>query len=529
MRIYTAPMLCMDTVPNAPAQRENQSPCFHRLSSRAVSGSEAALTDFPKKLKGVNRMAIHYVANIRHITCRSKSGKRRSPMSDIAYNSGQVLKDSVTGRQHSRPHTDGTQIIATDIVSADIDCKYGDPTVDSSIRRFQMYNELASLNISLSERIYAKTEVALANQFTSEQAKTVAKELALTLSKYLQRPVDYSIHMKPANGKTPANNHVHFAWPERKFQNGKWFAKSVSYYVDTNGKIIYDKHYKDKDGNDIRRPRIIKGTPEDKKYEKDESGNYIHQVRDAKGRRKWSMTNVEGLTPKDVKWIHQEVDRIINMYLDRFHIDDRVQRNDQRITDALKKAGLTPVHIGYKDAKLKSADYQEKVRHNARSNRYKQALTQNLTYQDIAEHNLQMAESAEQEADTQAVHAGLNRLAEEISVNLATTDYQDAVKDYVESELLPEEIFVENAVSELDKQYLTARRQTIYTATRFLQSEERSCLHRHSACGTGHPQNRAIGLNAKRAGDTKVTANQQKYYRTAFRQNQKICRQKHLD
>ncbi len=439
-------------------------------------------------------MAIHYVGNIRHITCQTKAGKRRSPMSDIAYNSGQTLTDTATGRKHCRPHTDGTVIIATDIVSADPKCKYGDRSVPSAQRREQMYNELVSLNKKQSERVYMKTEIALPNSFTDKQLVEASEAIALSLSQKFQRPFDFSVHKKAKTRKKPANNHIHISAPERKHKNGQWAEKSVSYYVSMDGDIIFDKQYKDVNGNDIRRPRIVKGTPQGHELDKDANGNYKYQVRDKKGRRKWAMSNVEGLTPADVRWIHNEVDRINNMILAKYHIADSIQRNDPRVTKALKDLGMAPQKIGYKDAKEQGQEYQEKTAHNDRSKKYRDILTENFTQQDIAEHNLRTAESAEQEADSQTVHAGLNRLAEEISVNLATTDYQDAVKDYVESELLPEEIFVENAVSELDKQYLTARRQTIYTATRFLQSEEKSAEQdiRKIAPSVSTPRERAI-------------------------------------
>ena len=102
-------------------------------------------------------MAYHYLGDIQHVTCQTASGQRRSPLSDISYNSGQELKDEYTGRVHHRQHTDGTDIVATDIVSADTRCPYGDTSVSSARRREQMYNELYQLNRVNSERIYWKS------------------------------------------------------------------------------------------------------------------------------------------------------------------------------------------------------------------------------------------------------------------------------------------------------------------------------------------------------------------------------------
>lgn len=439
-------------------------------------------------------MAIHYVANIRHITCQSRSGKRRSPMSDIAYNSGQALTDSVTGKRHSRPHTDGTIILATDVVSADPNCPYGNRSVPSSTRREKMYNELTAMNKSIGERVYAKTEIALPNSLDDRQLIEAAEAISLSLSIHLQRPVDFSIHKKPSNGKRTANHHMHVSWPERRHQNGKWTAKSVSYYVNMDGSINYDKVYKDESGHDVRRPRISKDAPPGKEYDKDDSGNYIYQLRDSKGRRKWSMTNVEGLTTSDVEWIHAEVDRINNMILNKYNIPDRIIRNDTRVTQSLKAAGMLPLHIGYKDNKTKSTDYQAKIAHNRFSGRLRDALAHNYAKQDAVELNRQKAESAERAADSQVLHTLFDVTNAQMSENLSSHEYQHAVRDYITDELKPEEVFVKNAMQELDSRYLSPRRKVMQTALQILSAETTSAeedIRKFETC-ISTPKDRAI-------------------------------------
>ncbi|MBR1494422.1 MAG: MobA/MobL family protein [Acidaminococcaceae bacterium] len=408
-------------------------------------------------------MAIHYLGDIRHVTCQTASGHRRSPMIDIAYNSGQVLTDTTTGRQHSRPHRDGTVILATDIVSADENCPYGDTSVPSAQRREKMYNELYSLNKNNSERVYAKTELGLPDSYTDEQAVIVAKATALSFSKRLGIPMDFSVHKKRVSKRNPHKNlHVHLAFAERKWEYDHWGAKSVSYYIDMDGNILYDKQYKDENGNDIRKPRIKKDAPESEKYKRDSDGHYIYQVRDKKGRRKWCMVQTEGLSPADLTWMHEEVDRINNHYLSLFNIPDRVQRNDKRVTKKLKELDMQPVHIGRKDFQERNENYAQKIAWNKKANFYRDALTDIYkTHNKLAELETKM-DKEEKESAENLLAATEKFSIEKQAMDSAKLDYQSALTDYVE-ELHPQEIFVQNGLNILGEYF--GQREKILTET----------------------------------------------------------------
>ena len=406
-------------------------------------------------------MAIHYISDIRHITCLTTKGRRRSPVQDIAYNSGQTLTDLSTGRTHHRAHTDGTKIIDTDIVSFDPTCKYADDSVPSNVRREQMYDELYRLNkCNNAEQIYAKMVAGLPNSANERQCRIIARAMALALSKKLGRPVDYSVHFK--NG----NNHVHFVWSERAYAKGKWKAKSISYYIDRNGNPIFDKKYKDQDGNDIRAPRTIK--KEAPIYETDPNTGKtvcINQVRDSKGRRKWKMTDTAKIKKEDVSWIHNEMDNIINQHLSLFNIPDRVKRNDRRVTEKLKEFDMVPVHIGRKDYQAKNESYEQKIARNKKSTLYRDTLTEIYkTHDKLAEFETKM-DKEEKESAENLLAATEKTSTEKQTMDNAKLDYQSALADYVE-ELRPQEIFVQTGISLLNG-YMT-QREKILTETAYI-------------------------------------------------------------
>ena len=351
-------------------------------------------------------MAIHYMGDIIHMTCQTEKGFRRSPMSDISYNCGEELTDEFTGRTHNRQHYDGTQIIDSDIVSADESCIYGNSSISSAERRNMMYNDLYRLNKKDSERIYWKTEIALPNNMTDEQLQETAREISLSFSQYLHRPVDYSIHKKPAKKTKPGNNHVHIAVPERAFDNGKWGGKSTSYYIDRKGNLIYDKIYKDEKGNDIRKPCTVDNKDPIYAINPKTGLEYcVNQRKDKNGRLQWKDKDINALGKSDLKWMHNEIDRIQNLVLERHKINDKVKRNDVRTTKELKEAGIKAQHIGKRDMEKKGDSYQEKMMLNRRYDFFKS------TFDDI----------------------------------------DAAVTDYIENELRPEEIFVQSSVSEFNK------------------------------------------------------------------------------
>ena len=397
-------------------------------------------------------MAIHYMGDINHMTCQTEKGLRRSPLSDISYNSGQKLTDEFTGRIHNRQHHDGTQIIDTDIVSADASCKYGDSSIESDKRRNMMYNDLYRLNKKNSERIYWKTEIALSNELNDEQLKEAAREIALSFSAYLRRPIDYSIHKKPKTKWKAANNHIHLAAPERTYENGIWGSKSTSYYIDRKGNLIFDRNYKDEKGNDIRKPCTIRNAEPVYKTDPKTGIEYcVNQRRDKQGRLQWKDKDINALGKSDLKWMHNEIDRIQNLVLERHKINDKVKRNDVRTTKELKEAGIKAQHIGKRDMEKKGDSYQEKMMLNRRYDFFKSTFDAKYAELDEAEQRFAAAELAEERTEENC-----NAIAAEKALSIKEkenlqSDIDAAVTDYIENELRPEEIFVQSSVSEFNK------------------------------------------------------------------------------
>ena len=397
-------------------------------------------------------MALHYLGDIKHMTCQTEKGYRRSPMSDISYNSGQALTDNYNNHTYHRKHYDGTQIIDTDIVSTDKSCTYADNSILSAERRCMMYNDLYRLNKNNTERVYWKTEIALPNGLTDEQLREVSREIALSFSDHFHRPIDYSIHKKPATKKKPANNHIHLASPERTYDNGKWGGKSTSFYIDRNGNPIYDKVYKDANGNDIRKPCTIDNAKPVYSINPKTGLEYcVNQRKDKNGRLRWKDRDINALHSEDLKWMHNEIDRIQNMVLARYGMDDRIQRNDKRTTEELQKAGIKAQHIGKRDAETKGESYQEKLQINQQYEFFKNTFNSAYAKLDAAEHALATAERDESAAikEHNSVVADIAKANEE-TVRLQS-EFGAAVIDYVESELQPEEIYVQHSVAEYTK------------------------------------------------------------------------------
>lgn len=404
-------------------------------------------------------MAIHYLGDIKHMTCQTENGQRRSPLSDISYNSGQKLTDEFTGRIHNRQHHDGTQIIDTDIVSADASCKYGDSSIKSYKRRNMMYNDLYRLNKKNSERIYWKTEIALSNELNDEQLKEAAREIALSFSAYLRRPIDYSIHKKPKTKWKAANNHIHLAAPERTYEKGIWGSKSTSYYIDRKGNLIFDRNYKDEKGNDIRKPCTIRNAEPVYKTDPKTGTEYCaNQRRDKQGRLQWKDKDINALDKSDLKWMHNEIDRIQNLVLERHKINDKVKRNDIRTTKELKEAGIKAQHIGKRDMEKRGVSYQEKMMLNRQYEFFKNTFDSKYAELDAAERKLAAAELAEARAEEKC-----NAIATEKAQSIKERDdlqsnIDAAVTDYVENELKPEEVFVKSSISEFNKAVYLAKK-----------------------------------------------------------------------
>lgn len=404
-------------------------------------------------------MAIHYLGNIKHMTCQTAKGYRRSPMSDISYNSGQELTDDYNNHTYHRKHYDGTQIIDTDIVSADKSCIYADTSIPSEKRRCMMYNDLYNLNKHNDERIYWKTEIALPNNLTDEQLREISREIALSFSDHFRRPIDYSIHAKPATKNKPANNHMHLASPERIYDNGKWGGKSTSYYIDKQGNLIYDKNYKDANGNDIRKPRTI-GNAEPVEAINPNTGlkYYVNQRKDGKGRLQWKKTDINALDKDALQWMHNEIDRIQNKALVRYGIDDRIQRNDKRTTHELQQAGIKAQHIGKRDMEKQGESYQEKLQLNQQYEFFKNTFNATFAKLDNAERELAVAEKDEALAEKNYAAAVTEKNKFANKKDILQSEFNAAVIDYVENDLQPEEIYVQHSVAEFNKSVELARK-----------------------------------------------------------------------
>ncbi len=397
-------------------------------------------------------MALHYMGNVKHITCQTSKGHRRSPVLDISYNCGEPLKDLDNGKTYYRKHTDGTIILYSDIVCADDTCEYGHNKTTVKERREKMYNDLYNLTKNNSERIYWTAPIALPNSFNDAQMQEAAREIALEISKFLNRPVDYSIHKKPATKRKQANNHIHIAVPEWKWTKGKWGAKGVWLYVNKDGSINYTKQYKDADGNDIRIPYTIDDA--EPVYETDPKTGHlvcINQKKDTKGRKQWKMVNIEGLTPDKLKELHNIIDKVNNHILEKYQINDRIKRNNPKTKEILNKAGIEQVHIGKRDAEKQGKSYQEKIYQNKKYDLYRNMIDESLQKQDIAQEYLETVSEKELQADIEKneINEALVKNRQEIATLEAET--ADAIDDYIQNELKPEEKFVSAAMNEYKK------------------------------------------------------------------------------
>lgn len=146
------------------------------------------------------KQPIHY-ANVKHRTCSTAKGQRRSPVIGPAYESNMPLLDRTTGRMLYRKHTDGTDVIYNEIFSADPNCKYGHKSVSVQSRRTELWNDLYAENKNDKEKIAAYGEIAIPNNISNEEMIELAQRLGNYFSTTFKRPVDLSIHKK--TGKQP--------------------------------------------------------------------------------------------------------------------------------------------------------------------------------------------------------------------------------------------------------------------------------------------------------------------------------------
>ena len=368
-------------------------------------------------------MAIHYVSPVGHATCESKSGNRRSPMIGPSYDADQQLLDEATGRTIYRHHTDGTVIWDTDIVSADKNCPYGDRSVPSQERRQAMYNDLYRRLKKKSHRIRAFFHVALPNSFTMEQAIECAERMAYSFSKKLSRPVEYSIHHKKGN------LHIHFGMPEWEWTNGNWKELKVeSHYIDKQGNPIYGKNFLDENGNDIRVPY------------KDENGN---QKRGKKNDLLWKRKYFQTFDKDRCGWLHEEVDRQIDLQLERNNSADKVIRPDKDVREKLKNAHLVSKHIGPQSYKTKDDRYWSIMEHNARVKQFEQLLAYNKNKQTEAKDIF--SETANEIKELSKSVSEKEESLKEKEFAYRKFDSDIPIKNYIENVLRPANIFIGEA------------------------------------------------------------------------------------
>ena len=379
-------------------------------------------------------MAIHYVSDIIHVTCATKTGRRRSPMTDASYLADLPLKDETTGHTIYRPHKDGTVIWGTDIVSPDASCPYADKAVPVQDRWKRLCNDLYRAMKRDSQQHHVTFNIALPNSFTREQAINCANNMAMSFSQEFGMPAGYGIHQKPGN------LHIHFWLPEKKWMDGEW--RLDSYYVGKNGEKLYGKKdFLDKDGNDLRTPLIDKSTGEQKKGKK--------------GELLWKRKN-ERPFYKKTGWLHEEVDRQINLQLELNHSADRVVRPDREIRDELKKAGLYAEHIGPQSYKEQDGRFLAKKEKERRLKQFETSLTDNKRKQISAQSTISSAEHTIDETSK-----GLEEKLQELKAldaEMERDEKKNILGNYINNVLKPQKIFADEATDRYNK-YLSEKRK----------------------------------------------------------------------
>lgn len=413
------------------------------------------------------KQPIHY-CKVKHRTCATETGRRRSPVYGPSYEADMELLDAVSGRTIYRPHRDGTAVIYSEIFSADKDCQYADKTVSLQLRRAALWNDLYRENKNNKERIAAYGEIAIPNNISDEEMIALAKRLGQYFAATYKRPCDLSIHKKKGN------NHIHFSLPEREYKNGKWMAKRKKYYKDMDGNLIRNKIYKDTKGWDLRKPKINrklvpKGADP---YERNpETGDYLYQKLGERNKKQWEEDTREGkfLEPEELSALHNKIDETVNQFLKEQGYNVTVKRNRPEVTKLLKDLGIGQIRIPTRDYKTNSPAVSEIQQKNERNRLLQQALEDNIDKAEQAEIDLFIAEDEESKADALVSLYTGERQKEQKTYSISDKEYQDAVKDYVENELKPEEAYIsdnmqpyQEAISYKEKQCDAANKILIF-------------------------------------------------------------------
>ena len=373
------------------------------------------------------KQPIHY-AKIKHRTCQTKAGRRRSPVIGPSYDANLALLDETTGRTIYRPHNDNTQVIFTEIYSPE-DCIYTDTSKPLQERMNRLWNDLYSLNRNNGERISVSGEIAIPNNISDSEMIELTKRLGYYFSTTYNRPIYLSIHKKPGN------NHIHFGMSQRAYSKGKFNQKRYKIYKDLKGNLILDKQYKDTRGWDIRQPIIdMKKVPSGANplERNPETGDYLYQKLDKQNRKQWDADTSKGkfLEREQLSQFHDEIDKVVNTFLWEKGYKTFVHRKNHEITNILKEINATQKRIPIRDYKTNS-EVAKKIRaKNERNKLIEKALTENYYNKKRANYNLIKAKKEEEEIVKIEAELTQKMLVAQNKLDKAEQEYQKAIADY---------------------------------------------------------------------------------------------------
>ena len=400
---------------------------------------------------------IHFLSKPKHVKCLSADGRRLSPVRTLTYDSGLVLYDRLKGKNYVQLHTDGTQILYSDIFNY-CDCRYTDQSIPVEERISNLANDLYDENKQPGERLIVRFHFALPTNLTDDQLIELTAKIGKEFSQNYSRPIVMCIHKKEGNGTK--NYHCHISLPERVLDpSGKWKTKRSKIYFDTRGNHIYNKEYYDNvTGWDIRRPTIdLSLVPRDANgnlikneiYARNSvTGHYLYQKRAERGKRIWDCDTHHGkwLESKDLIKMHDDLDICMNEFFVENSIDDHVIRRERAVTKMLKDAGMRYEKIGPNP----TPEHRERVvDNNKRYNAFADALEQNL-----AEERTLLTENEivklRIDSSTKKINA-LHTNESELRSKLQKMERINPITKYVETILQPADTFVNEAAGRYEK------------------------------------------------------------------------------
>lgn len=364
---------------------------------------------------------IHYL-KIKYRTCSTKTRRKRSPVLGPSYEIGLPLKDYSTSRIVFRPHTDGTEIIFAEIFSNEKKSPYIDKSFELKDRASRLWNDLYSMNKNNDERVAFYGEIALPNNLKDEELKTIAERIGQHLATAYNRQIQIGLHKKKGN------YHLHFSGSEREYKNGKFQQKRHKFYKDINGNLIYDKVYKDANGWDIRKPVIDKSkVPKGKKAltRDPQTGNYIYQRLGERNKKQWECDTRTGkfLGKKDLSKLHNDIDNIINSFLQEQGYMVTVKRNRPEVTQMLNNLRIGQIRIPTHDFKTNSTIAKEIRKRNEHNKILQKKFEENFAKLRVAKTKIDVAK----EIEATKLQSLLNAQEERI---LADKDFADANNEY---------------------------------------------------------------------------------------------------